>query len=210
MKKTNESGLSRIEHFIRNHSCGIITAFRGEYSYKENKERNKALLQRLLGRGYGVTSIQGSYIESGKHVNESSFFVANYKVEGDDDGQLENDLFKLGNYYDQESILSIRNGKAYLVGTKKEAEEGEELWIKFGEKIEVGTGKYGSEELKAREFLSKIKGRPFVFESGTTGKSDNWMSRYARHVAVNRMLDEDMKHLNNLLDDNLQENEDNG
>ena len=50
----------------------------------ENFERNKQLKAVMLNKGYGVTSVDGTYIEdfgtdAAKEVKEDSFFVVNLK-----------------------------------------------------------------------------------------------------------------------------------
>jgi len=62
--KITESSLSRLLHHMVNHDTGTITAFRSEYSYKENLQRNKLLLSKLFSLGYDVTSVKGIYVEN--------------------------------------------------------------------------------------------------------------------------------------------------
>lgn len=161
-----ESSLSRIQRKISKHTSGTISAFRDEYSRKENLSRNKEMGAYLRSKGYSVTKIVGSWEETlsnneKKVVNEESFFVANQKVEGDDKGELENDLMKLGKKYDQDSILMIPSGgkDAYLVGTsnREDAFPG-----KYGTKMKIGSAKYGK---VMTDIMSKIRGRPFALES---------------------------------------------
>lgn len=158
-----ESGLSRLHKHISDHSAGAITAYRDEFSRKENQARNKKLLAYLQKKGYSVTSVKGSYIEqfdtpNAKEVGEASFFVVNTKVEGDDGGQLESDLQKLGRLFDQDSILSVRKGKGTLIGTSRR----EDSFPGYGVHLEAGKGKFGS---AAGKFFSRVKGRVFAFES---------------------------------------------
>lgn len=161
----NESGLHRIWSKTQNSTCGTITAFRGDQPYEVNKQNNKKILAYLLNKGYSVTKIQGTYIENYKkpeerHVSEQSFFVENSMVEGDDNGQLKNDLARLAETYNQDSILMIPVGgeNAYLYGTSKN----EDMTPAYHQSLVVGDGKYGKH---ASEFISKIKGREFAFES---------------------------------------------
>ena len=155
-----ESGLSRLWRKTQDNQCGTITAFRGDRSYEENIRNNKKLLAYLQSKGYSVTSIAGTYIENmgsenEKEVNERSFFVCDQKGTGD----LEKDLFKLGEAFDQDSVLIIPVGGkgAYLLGTSKR----EDSYPGYGNKEIVGDASYGQ---AAGEFLSKIKGRQFAFE----------------------------------------------
>lgn len=76
----NESSLSRLWKKYQDSDSGTITAFRGEYSKKENLARNAELKAALLGAGYSVTSVDDVYIENygsanEKPVKEKSFIV---------------------------------------------------------------------------------------------------------------------------------------
>jgi hypothetical protein len=160
-KYLGESSLSRIVDHMNNYSCGIITTFRGERTKSVNRINNKEALAVLKRKGYGVTKVKGSYIENfgtdtAIEVGEESLFVVNHKVKGDDNGELENTLKKLGERYDQDSILSIRKGEAVLIGTSKR----DNAFPNYGQKVSQGSGKFGR---NAFEFLTRIKGRPFAF-----------------------------------------------
>lgn len=160
-----ESSLSRIWGKTQKHTCGTITGYRDEITKAQVKKNNNEIVNYLQGKGYSVTKIQGNYIEnfgsdSAKEVSEPSYFVCNHKVDGDDKGQLEKDLFKLGQRFDQDSILMIPFGgkNAYLYGTSKR----ENAYPPLKKKVVVGkSGKYGK---VAGQFLSRIRGREFAFE----------------------------------------------
>ena len=163
----NESSLSRIWKHNELHACGALTAYRkapdcgnGEpYTKADNKKRNKSLLAKLLSKGYGVTKLKGSYPEGGTTVKEESFFV----VDNKDTGKLESDLKKLGEEFDQDSILFIPKGsikgedKAYLIGTN----HCENNWLGYGKKELFNKGKMG---VDSPIYTSKVNGRPFIFE----------------------------------------------
>ena len=161
-----ESSLSRIWRWIDKYSTGFITAFRKkEYTVKQNKERNKELYAALRAKGYLVTKVDGSYIENFKsdhevEVDENTFFVVNPHVEGDDGGALERDLRKLGEHYDQDSILIVRDHKVgMLIGTSHR----EDSYPGFNVEKRAGEGKWGH---ASGQFYSKINGRKFAFEEG--------------------------------------------
>lgn len=159
-----EASLNRIYQKTQKHAVGAVTAFRDEFTKAQNKERNKKVLAYLLNKGYSVIKVKGSYIENfgsdtQKEVGEESFFVANHEVEGDDKGQLEKDLQKLGRLYDQDSILSVPHGKkGYLLGTSKR----DNGFPAFGQTVVVGRPVFGDAQ---GEFFSRVKGRKFAFES---------------------------------------------
>jgi hypothetical protein len=177
-----ESGLNRVRDKIQNHAAGIVTAFRNDKSYKENMLNNKKILAYLQSKRYSITTVLGTFIEDfidddkreeilarrgggdaynpvEKHVNERSFFVVNDKVEGDDDGELAKDLYKMGKAFNQDSVLIIPAGGigVYLWGTS----DGEDAYPGLDVKQTVGEGKFGKH---SGPFLSKVKGRDFAFE----------------------------------------------
>jgi len=171
----NESSLSRLWKHNEEHDCGALTAFRkgpdcGDgtpYTKKENTQRNKSLLAKLKAKGYGVTKLHGKNPEGGKSVTEISYFV----VDLQDKGNLEKDLRKLGEEFDQDSILFVPKGaikgdsKAYLIGTNK----CENNWLGYGKKEVFAKGRMGYD---SPIYTSMVNGRPFIFESvGETVKS---------------------------------------
>ena len=164
METLIEASLNRIYQKTKNHAVGAVTAFRGDKTKAENKANNKKVLAYLMNAGYSVIKVKGSYLENygsetQKEVGEESFFVANYKIEGDDDGQLERDLIKLGRLYDQDSILSVPfEKKGYLYGTSKR----DDAFPDYGQKVVVGKPVFGDAK---GEFFSRVKGRKFAFES---------------------------------------------
>ena len=200
----NESGLSRVHQHINAHDTAVITAFRNDPSsdegcynakppaeqeespLKANKARNKNLKAVLLKMGYGVTRVDGSYIENfddvdnRKEVSEESFFVVNLK----DDPDFNNNINKLGQMFCQDSVLLIPQGgdAAFLLGTN-------ESWPGLGEKESVGRFEGGKEA----EFMSRVKGRPFVFKE--VHKQETWdqlgvNARYTVSKIAERVLNE--------------------
>lgn len=87
----------------------------------ENVNRTRQLKAKLLVLGYGVTEIDGSYVEdfgtpNPKEVAEHSFFVVNLK----DVENFFDHLFELGEYFNQDSVLFKPKGEsAFLIGTNK-------------------------------------------------------------------------------------------
>ena len=168
-KPMNESGLSRLAKHMDEHDCGTITAFRSkegcggedaaEYSLDDNKKRNRQLYANLEVLGYGVTRVDGAYIENfgtkdAKEVKEDVYFVVDLK----DKGTLKTDLMRLGEKYMQDSILFIpKGGKgSMLIGTNN-CENSYPGYHKTQTYNDRNMGKGG-------EFMTKVKGRPFIFE----------------------------------------------
>jgi len=166
MENLNESGLSRLWDHAQKHDFGTITAFRARkscdldsepYTKSENKKRNASLLSKLRAKGFGVTAISGVYIENygtknAVEVKESSFFVADIQ----DKGNLKKELISLGVEFEQDCILfGKKGGDGELIGTGKCPDS----YPGFGKKDKQGGAIFG----KNGEFMSKVKGRPFIF-----------------------------------------------
>ena len=159
LQDIRESSLSRVHSKMQDGTVGTITAYRSEFSKQDNQKRNKSLVAKLMALGYSVTAVKGSYIENygsddEREVSEHSFLVAPRSVEQND--TIEADLIRLGNIFDQDSVLIISNGKGKLVGTSHR----DNAWPSFGKEEPVGGFKGG----QAAEFMSRINNRPYVFE----------------------------------------------
>jgi len=167
----NESSLSRVWKGTKEHDSGTITAFRdrrdcneGEpFTKSENEKRNGILRAKLLKLGYGVTKIKGTYIENyntpkAKEVKEDSYLV----LDLEDKGNLQKDLVKLGQEFEQDSITfqNHETGDYYLISSNK-CKLGYPGEGKVNVKVKLGKSIFG----KSGEFHSKVNGRPFVFES---------------------------------------------
>jgi len=169
MEKIQESSLSRIWNQTKKHDAGTISAFRGskdcnkgeDYTKSENKKNSKILKAKLLKAGYGVTKIDGTYIENfntpnARDVKEESYIVIDLK----DSGNLKNDLIEFGTEFEQDSITFQSDGTYYLISTNT-CEDGYPGEGKIGVEIKLGKTLFG----KDGEFHSKVNGRPFVFEN---------------------------------------------
>ena len=190
-KFINESSLSRLHQHISEHDTAVITAFRNDPSSEvgcvdaqpddgseekplvANKARNKNLKATLLRMGYGVTRVDGTYVENfddpdgRKEVSEESFFVVNLN----DNPNFTNDIERLGRLFCQDSVLMIPRGgqSAFLLGTN-------ESWPGLGEEEPVGDFKGGEEA----EFMSRIRRRPFVFKEIYAQETYAELSRNAK------------------------------
>lgn len=177
-----ESSLSRINQHISEHDCATITAFRnnpddhsdcvsgyhapssfqeeGLSKHEINIRNNKFLKAALLSKGFGVTNIDGSYIENFKSTNpknppievkEDSLFVVNLQdIEQNSFFEI---IAELGKKYCQDSVLLIPKGGnqgAFLRGTNNS-------WPGVGIDVTYKNIGYGKE----REFMSKVRNRPF-------------------------------------------------
>lgn len=172
----NESSLSRVVHHMENHDCGTITAHRSKegcggpddkpYSKEDNKKRNRQLYAILESLGYGVTEVDGAYIENfGKpnaiEVKEDVYFVVDLK----DSGNLEKNLRRLGEEFDQDSILFIPKGEmGMLIGTNNCSD-----YPGYGKTMPFSSRSFG----KTGEFMTKVRNRPFIFEDSFLEKNCN-------------------------------------
>lgn len=184
-----ESSLSRLWSETEKHAFGAITDYRGENTTEENQENNRILVNYLQGKGYSLTRVDGSYIENfntptAREVREPSHFVCNHTVEGDDGGQLETDLRKLGARFDQDSVLIVPAGVegAYLVGTSDRSD----AWPAPDQKAPAGSAKWG---YSLGPFFSRVGGRKFVFEEIQPPSTRN--ARWAQYL-LTKQIDEDL------------------
>lgn len=166
-KYLNESSLSRLWRHNEKHDAGALTAFRkardcgnGEpYSKQDNQKRNRSLLAKLKSKGYSVTTLTGTYPEGGKTTKEMSYFVVDIK----DTGNIFKDLARLGEEFEQDSVLIIPKGtilkeaQAYLYGTNKCPD----AFPGYHKKEIFSKGKFG---YTSPIYTSVINGRPFIFE----------------------------------------------
>ena len=184
-----ESSLKRIEHWVNSKDIAGITAFRNTlknvtentlidievgstYTKAQNKRRNASLKSALLKMGYGVTRVAGSYVEGEEfEVQEESFVVVNLN----DAPNFKDDLFKLSEYYNQDSFLykPINDEYAYLIGTNMSDFPG------YKETINIGK----FEKKINATFMSRIKGQGFAFIS-----PDNPQKPHKPHTFGDRKL----------------------
>ena len=186
----SESSLSRIYQHITEHDTALLTAFRDDASdlssclemavdsELSNRERNRNLKATLLSLGYGVTAVDGSFIENYGNldkqveVKEDSFFVVNLN----DSSDFTEAITSLGTKYCQDSVLIIPQGGdgAYLYGTNNTDFPG------IDSTIEVGDFFGGSEA----EFMTRVRGRPIVFKEG---KGEYKLDIYENYSRNSRM-----------------------
>lgn len=136
------------------------------YTRSEKENRNKNLKATLLRMGYGVTRISGNYIENYKNANEhevseSSFLVVNLNG----DTNFYNNIFKLSEYYNQDSFLykSKNDDVAYLIGTNNAEFPG------YNQKISTGKFHMNIDS----EFLSRYGNKSFSFTNTQNPDVDN-------------------------------------
>ena len=226
----NEAGLNKIRQDMADYDTAFITAFRGDYddtsmcvytppSPEElserdkmgkrgviNKRNNKELSAFLLSQGYGVKNVQGSYIENfgsvdpekvPREVKEASFFVTNLK----DDPEFAEQIINLGKRFCQDSVIIVPKGEeGYIYGTNKGKYPGLDQKETVGKFMGGETG----------EFMSRIKGRPFVMKEDEEMKTYEDLPPKQRQAAklianrVDRQINE-MELLNTIKEGNLED-----
>ena len=177
----NEASLIRLYQHTVERNIGIITAYRGRYPTSENKRRNSVLQADIRAAGFGFYRVEGHYIEGygsdvSKDVKEQCFLVIGDK--GNDDGKLKGLMKKWGAKYNQDSIFyKSFDEKAVLIGTQSKDEDGNPVEFPgLGKEVSVGVYK----PMKMGQFYSKMKGKPFVFES--YGIPKTWIEMYAEYL----------------------------
>jgi beta-glucosidase/6-phospho-beta-glucosidase/beta-galactosidase len=181
MQVLDEASLIRLWQHTQERNIGIVTAYRGRYPVSENKKRNAQLQADIRSAGFGFYKVEGHYIEGygsevSKDVKEQAFLVIGEK--GNDSGKLKGLLKKWGAKYNQDSVLyKSFDGKGLLIGTQAKDEDGNAVdFPGFGKEVSVGDFK----PMKVSQFYSKMKGKPFVFESYQ--EADSFMTAWFRSV----------------------------
>lgn len=155
----DESSLSRVSAMMSTHDAGIMTAWRvGEDCGKgkpitrsENESRNRELLATLKSRGYGVTTVRGTWAPpTGKISKEDSYIIIDLK----DSGKLERDIVNLGIKYEQDSVIFKPKGERAVLITTNSCDG------RIGDRSVAGNPKFGYDG----EFRTQVGGRNFVFE----------------------------------------------
>lgn len=158
-KYLKEASLSRIwKHIEEGRPFGMITAFRGDYTRKDNLARNKKMEAAIRAAGYGFFRMEGHYIEgygsgNAQDVKEQSFFVIG---DSGDDETFKLFLKQQGKKFDQDSIFYFdpEKKKGFLIGTNSTG------WPGLNKEMDVGKW----HPSKVGEFYSKMKRQTFVFE----------------------------------------------
>tara|TARA_R100000030_G_C3240328_1_gene120470 strand:+ start:121 stop:828 length:708 start_codon:yes stop_codon:yes gene_type:complete len=189
----NEAGLAKVRQDMLDYDTAFITAYRGDindtsmcvYSPssdqelserdrrdklgkkgKTNKRNNRELSAYMLSQGYGVKSVQGSYIENfgsvdpekiPREVKEASYFVTNLN----NDPEFFEQIINLGKRYCQDSVILVPKGEeGYLYGTNN-------TYPGLDEKETLGKFMGG----ETGEFMTRIKSRPFVMKEDEETKT---------------------------------------
>jgi len=161
--RLNESSLNRIYQHIQKKnisSWAIMTSYRSENSPTENKKYFKELKQKLRSMDLGFIEIEGVGQEESedggiKEVKEPSLFIP--KINKKQAQKLSDSYDQWGYIYSGPEV----NDKIALISVE-------------------GTEYLGSfHPNKFSQFFSKIKGKPFTFESV---KATSYMEKYWKYL----------------------------
>lgn len=142
------AGLSRIVQHMRERPFGVVSAFRNEYSRKENLERTKEMQAMVRKAGYGYIRMEGGWIEDGdKEVVENSIFII---------GDPDQDILEFGGFVNDVGIAFQQ--EAVIVGDMQAVN----LVYPNGNTEQIGTVDK-IETTSVGQYFSKIKGKKFAF-----------------------------------------------
>jgi hypothetical protein len=135
---------------------GIVSAFRGTNSDKENKTRHEELKKMVRQMGYGFIELRGGYKGDEGYVEELSLLIPNITKKG---------IVDLGRKFQQHSVMYKNDQDFYYIGTNEEAGVGKVLM-----RFRKGEGQNNLELAKHKviDFFSSLKKGPhsdtkFVF-----------------------------------------------
>ena len=172
-----ESSVSRTKFYLQNYECATISAFRPGANIgrkdeeeltnrkdvlKRNKKHSSELGKKLTELGYTHFLVDGAWAKENKDKtpilnsrgeqvfgSEITYFVVNNN--GDTREQFRNNLKKLGNDFDQDSVMFYPKGSnmAFWSGTTKREND-----LKFGQNQLLKNGKW-----EPKMFRATLRGR---------------------------------------------------
>lgn len=167
----NESTLSRVRQHMLEHDTAIISAeFQGrDVRFKNNIKKNKQLRLQLNRMGYGVTHVRGHFLETSKKIDSETgkpkkkLVKENFYVVVDlyDDDVLKRDVIKLGEKFDQDSVMFIPKmaKQALIIGTTHR----EDAFPEYHKTQKLKSLVFGKDDT----FKTIIWGKPIVFNEAT-------------------------------------------
>ena len=142
-----EAKLSRVFQYVEDDKkdFGIVSAFRGVNSDKENKARHEELKKAVREMGYGFIELRGGYKGDEGYVEELSLLIPNITKKG---------IVDLGRKYQQHSVMYKNDQDFYYIGTNEEAGVGKVLM-----RFKKGEGQDNLELAKHKvvDFFSQLK-----------------------------------------------------
>ena len=150
------ANINRVLQHLNNDNTCMITAYRSNFSNKQNEIRNKKLANDIRNLGYSYIRIIGSYIEKGniEPTEENSFLIIDKDLTEEGQNKFFNNMLKLCELYDQDSVLiSLPNNKNILTATYNK--DGKIIYGLFSN-INIDT---------MNDFFTKIHGHTYFYDS---------------------------------------------
>jgi len=142
-----EAKLSRVFQYVEDDKkdFGIVSAFRGSNSEKDNKARHEELKKAIRQMGYGFIELRGGYKGDEGYVEELSLLIPNITKKG---------IVDLGRQFQQHSVMYKNDQDFYYIGTNEEAGVGKVLM-----RFKKGEGQDNLELAKHKvvDFFSQLK-----------------------------------------------------
>lgn len=187
------AGLSRIWKHIQDGNVGTMSAFRGEYTRKQNLQRHAKLLIDLRNLKYDYIQIIGYYPEAGK--TEPSQEVSVFVFENDlNQKGLKKTLMRLGAKFGQDTITYKDKGSHSFELIATTAHESDGINYRPGDIVatfnsaqygSLDTGLTDSEGKKMlQKIYSKIRGRPFFWKGISAKAYPEYNGSGAMHGAL--------------------------
>jgi hypothetical protein len=142
-----ESKLSRVFQYVEDDKkdFGIVSAFRGANSDKENLVKHEELKKAIRAMGYGYIELRGGYKGDEGFNEELSILVPNI---------TKKQIIDLGRQFGQHSVMYKNDQDFYYIGTNDEAGVGKVLM-----RFKKGEGQNNLELAKHKvvDFFSQLK-----------------------------------------------------
>lgn len=172
--KESGANLSRLLNHLDNRDVCFITAFRHEYSNKENRKRNKLLALDIHNLGLGYIRVIGGYLEEaeGNLVTEDTFAVIHTPTDTESQDIFFEDMLGLCNKYNQDAVLVALKDRSDIP-TASYNGDGKIIYGPFSNLTTHNV----------EEFFTKIHGHKFKMESFTESEEGIKLTSFSNAAA---------------------------
>ena len=149
-----DASLSMIRQLLQDRDLAFVSAYRPEFSKRQNEERSEELKNTIRNLGMGYIQLEGRWEDPRTHDidSEESLLVSYCMIAvGVDTNDFEKCIIRLGQIYDQDAVIVKKGGQEGVIYRRDGSTEPLGDW--HPNKISM--------------VYSKIKGRPFIFEKQT-------------------------------------------
>lgn len=123
-----------VKEVIHNNTIVVISANRDELDDSENNQQTRKLKQDIESMGYPYTQAYGGYVETDDDGHPVQVKEKSFMLWGKDEDKIKEDAIRLGEKYNQETILyKPEDGSGHLIGTKSGLD-----YINYREEQHVG------------------------------------------------------------------------